>query len=439
MKLDLPELFPDLKRQLEGGAAQMIGEDDEVVGVDERVFGRALEEIVGVFDDVLVEGAGAGNENRQRGLLAASGAARLLPGAGNRAGEAGDHAGLKLADVDAQFQRVRGHHRPHLARPQARFDGAAFGGEIAAAVAAEFVRVATGVAHGIAQIGEQQFGAQPRTGEKDGLHVVVEQAFADFLRFQQAAAPQAQFGIDEGRVVEEEVLFAGGRAIFVDEGDGRFDQAVGVFGGVGDGGRGEDEVGISAVEAADAAQAADHVGHVRAEHAAVGVDFVDDDDAQAAEKLGPVGVVRQDAGVQHVGVAEQQSGAFADAFALALRRVAVVGRHGHIRLQGLDQRSQLGQLVVGQGFGGEEVEGAGVGIVEQAVQDGQVVAQGFARGGGRDDDDVFAAQGRLHRHAPDGCRAGGCRGHAAPAAGADRDRQASARSGRHGLAAVPRW
>jgi hypothetical protein len=50
---------------------------------------------------------------------------------------------------------------------------------------------------------------------------------------------------------------------------------------------------------------------------------------------------------------------------------------------------QLGQLVLGQRLGREEVEGAGVGVLQDPVEDRQVVAEGLARGGRRDDHDVL--------------------------------------------------
>ena len=59
--------------------------------------------------------------------------------------------------------------------------------------------------------------------------------------------------------------------------------------------------------------------------AAIVVQLVDHDVAQVLERLGPLGVVRQDARVQHVGIGEHHVGALADGAARVLRRVAVVG------------------------------------------------------------------------------------------------------------------
>ena len=51
---------------------------------------------------------------------------------------------------------------------------------------------------------------------------------------------------------------------------------------------------------------------------------------------------------------------------------------------------ELGELVLGEGFGWEEVERSGGWVGEKVVDDGQVVAEGFAAGGWGDYDNVFA-------------------------------------------------
>ena len=51
---------------------------------------------------------------------------------------------------------------------------------------------------------------------------------------------------------------------------------------------------------------------------------------------------------------------------------------------------ELGELVLGEGFGWEEVERPGGWVGEKIVDDGQVVAERLAAGGWGDHDDVFA-------------------------------------------------
>ncbi len=51
------------------------------------------------------------------------------------------------------------------------------------------------------------------------------------------------------------------------------------------------------------------------------------DVAKILEQAHPFGVVRQDAGVQHVRICEDHVRAFADSFARVAGRVAVIGEH----------------------------------------------------------------------------------------------------------------
>ena len=61
-----------------------------------------------------------GDEDGDGDSRAAAGAAHLLPGAGDRAGIAGQHGGLEPADVDAQLQRVGGDDAADASRRAAR-------------------------------------------------------------------------------------------------------------------------------------------------------------------------------------------------------------------------------------------------------------------------------------------------------------------------------
>ncbi len=136
---------------------------------------------------------------------------------------------------------------------------------------------------------------------------------------------------------------------------------------------------------------------MRAVDPAQAVQLVDHDVAQVLEELHPLGVVRQDALVQHVGVGDHDVRARADRLARVLRRVPVVGERADVRPDRLDHRVELGQLVLGQRLRGKEVERPRVGVLEDAVEDGKVVAEGLARGGRRDDDHVLAALDELER------------------------------------------
>ena len=64
-----------------------------------------------------------------------------------------------------------------------------------------------------------------------------------------------------------------------------------------------------------------------AEHAAIRVQLVDHDEPQVLEELRPARMVRQDARVQHVGIAEHDVRRAANRPPRVRRRVAVVGEH----------------------------------------------------------------------------------------------------------------
>ncbi len=76
-----------------------------------------------------------------------------------------------------------------------------------------------------------------------------------------------------------------------------------------------------------------------------------------------------------------------------MRGVAVVGAEFHLPEVGPGQLPQRAQLVLGQGLGGEEVEGVRSPIADESLQDGHVVAEGLAAGGGGSHYHVLAGPG----------------------------------------------
>ena len=102
------------------------------------------------------------------------------------------------------------------------------------------------------------------------------------------------------------------------------------------------------------------------------------------EQLRPPRVVRQDAGMKHLGVAEDDMRAPADDPSGILWRVTVVGECPDlftVAFQSVGQRVKLGELILGQGFGGKQIEGPARRLGEDGAQDRHVVAKGLARCG----------------------------------------------------------
>ena len=149
-----------------------------------------------------------------------------------------------------------------------------------------------------------------------------------------------------------------------------------------------------------AAQPTYDVREMAPEHTSIGVQLVDDDETEVFEELRPSRMVRQDARVEHVGVAEHHVSAAADGAPGVLRRVAVVGEHAHLEPRGaghlVGEGVQLGKLILRERLGREEIERAARRIADDGVEHRGVVAERLARGGGRGDDDVPPGQGVRH-------------------------------------------
>ncbi len=72
------EAFARLERRFEHGAAQMLEQDQQMVGVDQRLFRRTLEEIFRMMREELVDGIGRRDQHADRSFEPASGPTRLL-------------------------------------------------------------------------------------------------------------------------------------------------------------------------------------------------------------------------------------------------------------------------------------------------------------------------------------------------------------------------
>src|SRR5262245_59060647 len=106
--------------------------------------------------------------------------------------------------------------------------------------------------------------------------------------------------IDYRRIVKEEMFFAFAGAVFLDELERLACESFSQFLGIGDRGRGADELGVASIEPADAGDATEEIREVAAEDAAIGVQLIDDDKLEVLEQLRPLRVVRKDALMEHV-------------------------------------------------------------------------------------------------------------------------------------------
>ena len=303
----------------------------QVVGVDQRVLGRRVEEVRRVADDELIDRRAARDEHRRRTRRPAAGAARALPRRGNRPRIAGHHrrrrarrcrcpSSSALVDTTARTQS--------LAQPA--LDLAAAIRQIAAAIAADDVRRARRAMKRVLQIGRQDLDRQPALREQNQLQVVLQELQRDPARFRQIRPANAELRVHDRRVHEEEELLAARRAALLDQLEGTPGQPFGQLARIGNRRRRADEDRIRPVVPADALQPPQDVREVAAEHAAIRVQLVDHDELEVLEKLRPARMVRQDPGVQHVGVAQHDVRLAANRAACIRRRVAIVGEHSDL-------------------------------------------------------------------------------------------------------------
>ena len=201
-----------------------------------------------------------------------------------------------------EFQRIGRDHAANAAFAQAVLDFAALAGEIASAIAANRGRLSRLHRIRLLQIGEQDFRIQARVGEHDGLQISLQEFLGHARRLVDIAAADSQKTVHDRRIVEDEKFLSGRRAVFLDHLEIGFRQARCEFARIRDRRRGANELRVRAVEARDAPQPPQHVGQMAAEHAAIGVQFVQHDVAQVLKQALPARVVRQDSRVQHVRV-----------------------------------------------------------------------------------------------------------------------------------------
>ena len=122
------------------------------------------------------------------------------------------------------------------------------------------------------------------------------------------------------------------------------------------------------------------------------MDLVDHHVAQVLEELRPLRVVRQDGLVEHVGVGHDDVAVQADRLARVAGGVAVEGEGLHPEVAGAVELEQLGDLVLRQRLGREQVQRFRA-RRHCCTHHRQRVAQRLARGGRGDDGDVFATLG----------------------------------------------
>jgi hypothetical protein len=309
---------------LAGRARQVRLEHERIRGVDHGCLGRPVEQVGRVLHQVLVERVVLRNEHRERRRRPPPGPPGLLPHRGSRPRVADENGGVEGADVDPQLQRVRGRDGDQLVARELALELAAVLWQVAGPVGLDLALELAGQL-AARELG-QELGGAPGPREPDRFHALLGQAPHEDRRVGQRAPARARLLVDHRRVPEREDLAAGGGGVLDDGVERQADEPLGQLRGVADRRARQHEPRLAAVVRHEAAQPAQHHRDVRAEHAARDVRLVDDDQRKPQEEVGPARVIRQDRGVQHVGVRHDQVRVAADQRALGLRRVAVVHR-----------------------------------------------------------------------------------------------------------------
>ncbi len=297
-----------------GGAQQVLAEDLRARGVDDRRLDRAVQELLGVAGEELVERVLAGDVDGEA-AAAAAGASPHLAQAGDGAGEGDADRGVELADVDPELERVGRDHAEQLARDQARLDLVALLRGVAGAVGGDALgQLGRQAVRGHAQ---DQLDALARLHEADRAGAGGDQLGQQLGGLGQRGGAGSELLVQQRRVPDGDAAGRQRRGVVVDEVDVRqAGEVLGQLDRVGDRRAGEQEAGLRAVDRGGPAEPAQDVGDVRAEHAAVDVGLVDDDEREVREQVAPARVVGQDPDVEHVGVGDHEVRAAADRGAL---------------------------------------------------------------------------------------------------------------------------
>jgi hypothetical protein len=105
-----------------------------VVRIDQSTFRRLIQKVLRVIDDVLIQRRAGSHHHGHRHSAAAPGSSHALPCGRDGSGISRQYGYIETANVDAQFQRIRGHDAEDAAVPQSAFDSSPFIRQIPASV-----------------------------------------------------------------------------------------------------------------------------------------------------------------------------------------------------------------------------------------------------------------------------------------------------------------
>ena len=218
----MPNASPSVKGSSKAAHLMWLTRIIRLSGLMRRVLRRPPEEVVGVLDDVLVQGRAGRDQHRRRRPLPPAGPARLLPRAGDGARIARHDARFQLAHVDAQLQRVGADDAQHVAAAQAPLDGPPLARASSRRGSPGCPRPACVVTpRAPLAMSSFKYVTSTSVASRERAKTMVWMPWRRNRPAMRRAGlqhrfPQAVPG-DDGRVVKDEVLLALGRAVVVDE------------------------------------------------------------------------------------------------------------------------------------------------------------------------------------------------------------------------------
>ena len=357
--------------------------------VEDRGLHPAREERIRLAREELVEGVVRGDEDREA-PVAPAGAPPLLSQRRHGPRKADGDRAVEEPDVDPQLERVGRGHAEQLALDEAALDLTTLCCGVPGAVGREPLG-----RRGVDALGREpvdELRRLPALREADRAQPARGQLREEARCVAERARAQAELGVEERRVPDDDLALRARRRVAVDDGRALSRQLERELAGVRDRRGGEQELRLGVVDPREPPKPPEDVRDVRPEHASVDVRLVDDDIAEVCEDVSPAVVVGEDADVEHVRVGEDDVRPLADLPAALARRVAVVDR----RLEPL--QAELGQrprLVLRERLRRVEVERPRLRLAGDRVEDGKVECKGLSRCRAGGDDDVLSAPRRF--------------------------------------------
>ena len=207
-----------VQRQFESGRLQVSGQYVRVLRIDNGVFRRLLEEILGMSQQVLIDGIVAGYQNRQTIIVSPSATASLLPGAGDRSRVIDQQRHIERPDINAQFQRVCGGDAPQPAGEEILLDLSPFVRQVAAAISAHGIgeRVSP-FPQLVLSVPTHKLGRLSSAREGQTLSAPLDRFNHQPHRVITGAVSSQRIVADRRRIPQHKILRSAGRAVVVDD------------------------------------------------------------------------------------------------------------------------------------------------------------------------------------------------------------------------------